>query len=442
MTITKRSIISQEQALSLVEKIIQKSQAEGIFVTVNAEDSALSRFSENQITQNLNRTQVRVTITSYYGKQSASAATTELNSASIQETLDRSQMLAQVAPEDPEWVGLLPPQNYESRDPAYDENTATFSPLERGEIIQQVTQQCQEKGVEGSGTLSSRIKLQAIGNSEGLRAFNAGTDANFSLTARVENGSSWNQRSSYALNQLPLADMTEKVIDRAIASQNPQTIAPGTYPVIFDPAAFADILPWVIWNLDARAADEGRSFMSASEGGNRLGEQLFSSKVEVWRDGSHPLLQTGTFFSDGLPNTRLPIIQQGKVENLTYSRYWAQQKETSPTGAFYPIVMSGSNKSLADLIAETDRAIFISRAWYVRYVNPRTLEVTGMTRDGTFWVENGKLTYPIKNLRFNQNLPEMLNQIEDLSQVQRFNGTVVPGVRVKAFNFSSITDSI
>ncbi len=442
MTITKRSIISQEQALSLVEEIIQKSQAEGIFVTVNAEDSALSRFSENQITQNLNRTQVRVTITSYYGKQSASAATTELNSASIQETLDRSQMLAQVAPEDPEWVGLLPPQNYESRDPAYDENTATFSPLERGEIIQQVTQQCQEKGVEGSGTLSSRIKLQAIGNSEGLRVFNAGTDANFSLTARIKNGSSWNQRSSYALNQLPLADMTEKVIDRAIASQNPQTIAPGTYPVIFDPAAFADILPWVIWNLDARAADEGRSFMSASEGGNRLGEQLFSSKVEVWRDGSHPLLQTGTFFSDGLPNTRLPIIQQGKVENLTYSRYWAQQKETSPTGAFYPIVMSGSNKSLADLIAETDRAIFISRAWYVRYVNPRTLEVTGMTRDGTFWVENGKLTYPIKNLRFNQNLPEMLNQIEDLSQVQRFNGTVVPGVRVKAFNFSSITDSI
>ena len=442
MTITKGSIISQEETLSLVEEIIQKSQAEGVFVTINAEDSALSRFSENQITQNLNRTQVRITITSYYGKQSASAATTELDSASIQETLERSQMLAQVAPEDPEWVGLLPPQTYESRHPAYDEATCHFSPLERGEMIRQVTQQCQENGVEGSGTLSSRVKLQAIGNSEGLRAANAETDANFSLTARVESGSSWNQRSSYALNQLPFADITEKVIERAITSQNPQTIAPGTYPVIFDAAAFADILPWVIWNLDARAADEGRSFMSSPEGGNRLGEQLFSPNIAVWREASHPLLQMGTFFSDGLANTRLPIIQNKKVQNLTYSRYWAQQQETSPTGAFYPIVMSGSDKFLADLIAETDRAIFVSRAWYVRYVNPRTLEVTGMTRDGTFWIENGKLAYPIKNLRFNQNLPEMLNQIEDLSQVQRFNGTVVPGVRVKAFNFSSVTDSI
>jgi len=440
MTATTRSIL--EQALSLVEDIIQKSQAEGVFVAITAEESALSRFSENQITQNLNQTQVKVTITSYYRKQSASAATTELDPVAIQETLDRSQMLAQVAPEDPEWVGLLPPQSYESRQPAYDKATANFSPLERGEIIQQVTQQCQQQGVEGSGTLSSRVKWQAIGNSEGLRAGEAATDANFSLTARVESGSSWHQRSSYALNQLPFQEITKKVIDRAIASQQPQAIEPGSYPVIFDPAAFADILPWVIWNLDARAADEGRSFMSSLEGGNRLGEPLFSPKVEVWRDASHPLLQLGTFFGDGLANTCLPLIQQGIVKNLSYSRYWAQQQATSPTGAFYPIVMSGSDKSLANLIAETDRAIFISRAWYVRYVNPRTLEVTGMTRDGTFWIENGKLAYPIKNLRFNQNLPEMLNQIEDLSQVQRFNGTVVPGVRVKAFNFSSITDSI
>ena len=442
MKTTTNSIITQEQALSFLETIVKQSKADGVFVAITAEEAALSRFSENQITQNLDRAQVRVTITSYYGKQSASAATTELDAASIEATLDRSQTLAQVAPDDPEWVGLLSPQQYAPRIPANDEATANFSPLQRGQMIQQVTEKCRQKGVEGSGTLSSRVKLQAVGNSEGLRACETSTDANFSFTARIGTGSSWHQRSSYSINNLPVNHITENVIERSIASQNPREIQPGCYPVVFDAAAFADLLPWVIWNLDARAADEGRSFMSSPEGGNRLGESLFSPNVEVWRDGSHPLLQTGTFFSDGLPNTRLPLIRQGKAENLSYSRYWAQQKETSPTGAFYPIVMSGSEKSLADLIAETKQGIFISRAWYVRYVNPRTLEVTGMTRDGTFWIENGELAYPIKNLRFNQNLPEMLNQIEDLSAVQRFGGTVVPGVKVKEFNFSSVTDSI
>ncbi len=437
-----QEVISEDQVLSLVEEIIKESQAEGVFVSVSAEDAALSRFSENQITQNLNRTEVKVTITSYYGKQSASAATTELDSSAIEETLLRSQNLAQVAPEDPEWVGLLPPQSYESRSPAYDEDTANFSPLQRGEIIQQVSQACLEQNISGSGTLSSRVRLQAIGNSEGVRACEKGTDADFSLTTRVETGSSWNQRSAVAINSLPISEITEKVIERAIASQNPREIQPGSYPVIFDAAAFADILPWIIWNLDARAADEGRSFMSAGEGGNRLGEQLFSANVEVWRDASHPLLQMGTFFSDGLANTCFPLIEQGKVFNLSYSRYWAQQQGKSPTGAFYPIVMSGREKSLNDLIAETERGILVSRAWYVRYVNPKTLEVTGMTRDGTFWIENGKVAYPIKNLRFNQNLPEMLNQVDSLSQAQRFGGRVVPGVRVKAFNFSSVTDSI
>jgi len=442
MTSTASPIISQDQALSLLEQVIQQSQAEGVFVSITGEESALSRFSENQIIQNLNRTQVKVTITSYYGRQSASGSTTELDPNSITETLNQSQTLAQVAPQDPEWVGLLPPQDYESRFPAYDEATANFSPLQRGEIIQQVSETSQQHGVNASGTLSSQVRLQAVGNSEGLRACETGTSANFSLTARVDTGSSWHQRSGHSMESLPINDMTENVIQRAIASQNPREIQPGRYPVIFDAAAFADLLPWVVWNLDARAADEGRSFMASPEGGNRLGEELFSPMVEVWRDASHPLLQLGTFFGDGLPNTRLPLIRQGKVENLGYSRYWAQQKETSPTGPFYPIVMSGSQKSLANLIAETERGIFVSRAWYVRYVNPRTLEVTGMTRDGTFWIENGELAYPIKNLRFNQNLPEMLNQIDRLSQVQRFGGTVVPGVRVKEFNFSSITDSI
>jgi predicted Zn-dependent protease len=286
-----------------------------------------------------------------------------------------------------------------------------------------------------------------VGNSRGLRAYDRGTKADFSFTARIEDGSSWGQRTAFAIDQLPIESLTEQLIDRGLASRHPREVKPGTYPVVFDNAAFGDLLSWVIWNLDARAADEGRSFMSRADeagkpAGNRLGEQLFSPLVQVQRHPAHPLLQLGTCFGDGLSNRYLEVIKDGIPQTLSYSRYWAQQQGKEPTGAMYPIVMSGSNQTLADLIAQTERGILVNRAWYVRYVNPKTLEVTGMTRDGTFWIEDGQIAYPIKNLRFNQRLPEMLREIDALSTMQRYRSSVIPGVRVKAFHFSSVTDSV
>lgn len=439
--------LTLDGALDLANRILSQSQADGAFVSLVEQRSALSRFSENQIAQNLNRDRFRFNVTSYFGRRSASTSTTELDETALIETLRRSEELARIAPEDPEWVPLLEPQTYDDRAPAYDEATANLSPLERGEIVRQVCQRSLRDRVNGSGTLSSSATLRAIASSTGLQGVECTTDAEFSFTAKIGNGSSWNQRSAISHAALPVEAIADKVIERAHLSQNPREISPGTYPVIFDGAAFADLLPWVIWNLDARAADEGRSFMSRTDDngeviGNGVGEALFSPLVRVQRHPAHPLLQSGTFFSDGLPATSLEIVRDGIPQSLSYSRYWAQQQGVAPTGAFYPIVMSGSDRELNDLIADTERGILVSRAWYVRYVNPRTLEVTGMTRDGTFWIEDGKIAYPIKNMRFNQSLPEMLKAVDALATVQRFDDSVIPGVRVSSFRFSSITDSI
>lgn len=445
------SLLSKEDALSLVDAIVQKSQAEAVFVSLSAGESTLSRFSENQISQNINRNEFNLTITSYFGQRSASASTTEVDEQAIEETIRRSEELARIAPEDPEWVPLIESQDYEQRTPAFDAATANLSPLARGEMVQRVCALSAQAGVEGSGTLSTDVFLQAVGNSRGLRACDRTTKANFSFTARIENGSSWSQRTAFAVDQLPIqvqeSSFVSSLIDRALASRNPREVSPGQYSVIFDGAAFADLLSWVIWNLDARAADEGRSFMSRSDeagkpAGNRLGEQVFSPLVQVQRNPAHPLLQSGTFFGDGLSNRFTEIIKDGVPQTLSYSRYWATQQSKAPTGPLFPIVMSGSNQSITDLIAQTERGILVNRAWYVRYVNPKTLEVTGMTRDGTFWIEDGQIAYPIKNLRFNQSLPEMLREVDALSSVERFGSSVVPGVRVKAFNFSSVTDSV
>ncbi len=441
------TLLSEDQALSLVEKVIKQSEAEGVFVSLRTGEESLSRFSENQISQNISKTQFNLTITSYFGTRSASASTTNIDPDAIAAAIQRSEEFAHIAPEDPEWVPLLEPQAYEPRTPAFDKATATLSPLERGKIVQRVCALSAKANINGSGTLSTDAFLRAVGNSRGLRACNKVTEAEFSFTARIGDGSSWSQRNAVAVDQLPIESLTEHLIERAMLSQQPRELNPGTYPVVFNGAAFADLLSWVIWNLDARAADEGRSFMSCTNEagkpvGNRLGEVMFSPLVQVQRDAGHPLLQLGTFFSDGLSNRYSEVIKDGVPQVLAYSRYWAAQQGKQPTGSLTPIVMSGSNQSLFDLIAQTERGILVSRAWYVRYVNPRSLVVTGMTRDGTFWIENGQIAYPIKNLRFNQSLPEMLRDVDALSTVERYGSSVVPGVRVRAFNFSSVTDSV
>ncbi|MBV8886328.1 MAG: TldD/PmbA family protein [Chroococcidiopsidaceae cyanobacterium CP_BM_RX_35] len=440
-------LMGEDQALSLVETVIQQSEAEGVFVSLSTGEEALSRYSENQISQNISQTRFNLTITSYFGTRSASAATSDTDPEAIAQAIRRSEELARIAPEDPEWVPLLEPQVYEQRTPAFDRATAMLSPLERGKIVQGVCARSDCARVEGSGTLSTEVFLQAVGNSRGLRACNQGTVADFSFTARIGDGSSWSHRTAWAIDQLSIESLTEQLIKRAMLSTHPREVKPGIYPVVFDGAAFADLLSWAIWNLDARAADEGRSFMSRTDEagkpiGNRLGEAMFSPLVQVQRNAAHPLLQLGTFNSGGLSNRYLKLAEDGIPKNLSYSRYWAKQQGKEPTGSLTPIVMDGANQSLADLIAQTERGILVNRAWYVRYVNPRTLVVTGMTRDGTFWIEDGKIAYPIKNLRFNQSLPEMLREIDALSTAQRYGSSVVPGVRVQAFNFSSVTDSV
>ena len=446
LTTTTEQLISQKDALTIIDEAIANSEAEGVSINLSSSEAILSRFSENQITQNIHKNKFTLSVTSYFGRQSASVSTSELDSDSIKAALRRSEELAQFAPEDPEWVELLPKQVYEDRQPAFDQNLLNFSPLQRGEIIKQVCDRAKQSKVDGSGTLSSNLSLIAIGNSAGLRAVQQGTDASFSFTARQDNGSSWGKLSAWDLASLPILATSAKTIEKAIASRNPQAIEPGKYTVIFESQAMSSLLPWVIWNLDARAADEGRSFMSRTdEDGsihNRLGEKLFSPLVQVKRDPAHPLIQAGTFFGNGLANNQLEIVADGIPQTLSYSRYWAKQKATQPTGGMYPIVMQGSEQSTEDLIASTDKGILVTRAWYVRYINPRTLEVTGMTRDGTFLIEKGKISHPIQNLRFNQSLPEMLKNVVAVGKSQRCGGSVIPVCKVENFNFSSVTDSV
>ncbi len=442
MVSTSSRLITEAQALDWIEQIIRRSQADGVTVQLEATESALGRFGENQIRQNLQKNQFEIRIISHFGRRSASTTSVAHDLEEMTAALRRSEDLARIAPEDPEYVELLDQQTYADRTAKFDVATFHYSPLERGEIIQKVCQWSEAAGVEGAGILSTQASAYALGNSRGLRAYTRRTQAEFSYTAKIGNGSSWGSRTAWGVGELPIQQIVAVTTQRATMAQNPRKLAPASYPVVLSAAALGNLLPRVVWNMSARAADEGRSFFSKEGGGNRLGETLFSPQVNLYRDPTHPALQSGAFFADGLPCDHLPIIEAGTPVNLSYDRYWATQQHKQPTGSLYPIVMAGSEQTLADLIAQTERGIFINRAWYVQTVNPKTLEMTGMTRDGTFWIENGKLAYPIYNLRFNQSMPEMLRAIEAIATPERHGQSVIPAVKVKAFHFSSITDSI
>ncbi len=442
MVVAAPRLISQEQALDWIEQIVAQAESDGVSVQIEERESALGRFGENQIRQNLQKNQFEIRITSYFGKQSASVTTVDQDFDGIIAALRRSEDLARIAPPDPEWIPLLEAQSYPDFSAKFDEPTYTFSPLKRGELIQKVCQQSEAAGTEGSGILSTSATAFAMGNSAGLRAYDCKTSAEFSFTAKIGKGSSWGRRTAWGINELPIEKIVATTLQRATLAQNPTRLEADTYPVVFNAGAIANLIPRMMWGMSARSADEGRSFFSGEDNGNRLGEKLFNDKVNLYRDPSHPLLQSSPFSGGGLPCDRRAIVENGVVKTLSYDRYWATQKNQKPTGGLFPLVMAGTDQTLADLIANTERGIFINRAWYVQLVNRKTLELTGMTRDGAFWIENGKLAYPIYNLRFNDTLPNLLNNIEAIATPERHGSSVVPAVKVSAFHFSSITDSI
>ncbi len=436
------AVLDPEIAFEWLEPVLRESQAEGLGLSLVSCDRALSRFADNQMTQHVQAETLELAATSYFGQRQATATTTDLTPAAITATLRRSEALARLAPDDPEWVPLLGPQVYGPRTAGFDEATATCPPQTRGEWVQRLCQWADSAGAAVAGSLSTAAMSRTLINSQGLRASTRGTTAQFSLTARQGTGSSWRSRTAIALDQLPIMQLTQAALAQAALAQNPRDPQPGCYPTILSSAAMAALVPYLVGQLSARAAAEGRSFFARPGGGDRRGEALFSPLVQLRRDPAHPLLQGSGSDHQGLPLDPLHLVCDGVLQHLSYDRYWAQQQGCAPTGDLEPLVMAGSDRPLADLIATTERGILVNRAWYVRYVNPRQLEVTGMTRDGTFWIEDGRLAYPIKNLRFNQSLPALLRDLEALSQVERHDSTVFPGARVRSFHFSSITDSL
>ncbi len=443
---------SREEAQAIAAKVLGFSTADEARVNLNSTVTGNTRFAQNQVSTSGDTRNGTVTVTSAWGKRVASATTNRFDDESLRQVVETSERLARLVPEDPEYLGELGPQQYPESG-GYFETTANLTPEQRARAVAAVTRPAQQRGLVATGFLTFSAGSQVVATKRGLFAYNQSSRVNYTTTVRTQDGtgSGWAGSGHNDWSRLNPDELAERAIRKAELSRNPQAVEPGEWTVVLEPTAAANLIGLMIGSLSARNADEGRSFFSKPGGGNRIGEKFLDSRVTLWSDPTDPNLASSPFSNQGLPNRRVTWVEDGVLKHLNYDRYWAQQKNVQPTGFPAGYSMRGGTASVEDMIASTERGLLVTRFWYIRAVDPRTILFTGLTRDGTFLIENGRIVSAVKNLRYNESPVFMLNNIETIGQPVAVsasesgdvsNPVVVPALKVRDFTFSSLSDAV
>lgn len=437
------AILNKEEAQAILKKVLSFSKADECEVSLNGSEGGNIRYARNAVSTAGDTSAMALSVTSAFGKKSGVATINEFDNASLQKVVRRAEELAQLAPENPEYISLLGPQAY-MESVGFKDATAAVNPDIRAEAVAKSLQVAKEGKLEAAGFLENQAGFNAMMNSKGLFAYNKDTDISFSVTLRNQagTGSGYISKRFNDVSKLDTLALTKIAASKANGSANAKAIEPGKYTVILEPLAASDLLSTMFNGFDARGADEGRSYMSKKGGGTRLGEQLFDEKVTIYSDPLHPELPFAPFSGDGRPQKKTVWVDQGVVKKLAYSRYWAQNKGVDAQPPADRMVMEGGSSSIENMIKNTDKGILVTRFWYIRFVDPQTLLLTGLTRDGTFYIENGKIRFPIKNFRFNESPVIMLNNVEELGKPERTEDMIVPPMKIRDFTFTSLSDAV
>ncbi|MAU15634.1 MAG: peptidase C69 [Muricauda sp.] len=437
------AIYTKEEAKKILEKALSFSKADACEINLSGSNSGNIRYARNTVSTAGYRSTQSLVVQSSFGKKVGTATIDEFDDASLEKVVRRAEELAQLSPENPEFMPPLGPQTYDEAI-TFKESTANVTPEYRAEVASKSIVPAAEKDVTAAGFLDDSAEFEAMINSNGLFAYNKSTNVDFTVTMRTNDGtgSGWVTRDYNDISKFDAAEASKVAIDKAVMSREARAIEPGKYTVILEPAAASDLLRNMFRSLNARSADEGRSFMSAKEGGNKIGQKIVDERVNIWSDPLHPEVPTSTWNGEGMPLKKTSWIENGVVKNLAYSRYWAEKQGVDPVPFPSNAIMAGGDESLEDMIKGTKKGILVTRFWYIRSVDPQTLLYTGLTRDGTFYIENGRITYPVKNFRFNESPIIMLNNLESLGKQVRVNGNLIPYMKIRDFTFTSLSDAV
>lgn len=443
--------LSRADAEALAQKILSYSTADEARVNLNSQTTGNTRFAMNQVSTSGDAYDSSITVSSAFGKKVASATTNRLDDEGLRAVVQTSERLARLVPEDPEYLGELGAQTYVPVEPYFD-STANMTPAQRAQAVRQVAEPAARQGMLSTGFLTHYTGSQAVATKRGLFAYARGTGSSFTTTVRTPDGtgSGWAGGGENDWSKMNIAELGERAIRKAELSRNPKAVEPGEWTVILEPTAVANLVNLMVFGMQARGADEGRSFFSKQGGGNKIGEKFLDERVSIISDPADPRTATTPFTGEGLPNNRTTWVQNGVLRNLVYGRFWAQKNNVQPTGFPGAYAMSGGNSSIEEMIRSTERGLLVTRLWYIRPVDPRTILYTGLTRDGTFLIENGRITSSVKNLRWNESPIFLLNNIDMMSEPVRVTSSedgdggsvLVPAIKARDFTFTSLSDAV
>ena len=444
------SILTEAESRAIVEKAVTLSKADGIEVQLYSNYAGNVRFAANQVSTSGATTNAQLGVQSSFGPKHAVVTTNDLSDDAIRRAVEQSERIARLAPDDPEAMPSLGPQSYAPVN-AYFESTANLTAQDRARAALVALSMTRGAGdLNAAGYLVTGMGSFALGNKAGMFAYRRSTSSNYTLTVRSTDGtgSGWAGADHPDWAQMDTTRVAQRAVDKARLSKNPVAIEPGRYTVILEPQAVGDLVQLIGNYADARSADEGRSPFVKQGGGNKVGEKIVDERVTIFSDPTDPQLLGTPYDSNGMPLGRQMWIENGVLKQLTYSRFWAKKQGKPPTGAPSTFKMAGGTQSLDELVAGTQRGVLVTRLWYLREVDPRTILYTGLTRDGTFLVENGKITKSLRNFRFNESPLFLLNNLEALGRPERLAGTeqggdvVMPSIRARDFNFTSLSEAV
>jgi predicted Zn-dependent protease len=435
-------MLNRDEAQNLVDRIFKMSKSPEMAANLRWQQECNTRFANNQITTAGFTSDLRLDISVTLGHKKGSTSTTETSDDGLSRAVGHAEDLAALTPEDPEYVAPLGPQDYPEV-AAFDEATAAARSEQLLPALRSSVEAATREKLNASGFFDVTTVAAAIANKGGLFGYTQRTWADYSVTARTGDGtgSGWADTQSPRLAEVDGARVSSTAVRKALASQKPRRLDPGKYTVILEPAALDEMLMFMTWGMDARAAEEGRSFLSKRGGGTLLGEKVFGENITLRSDPFDPRVP-GWPWSGELPAERTTWVEKGIVKVMMRDRYWAEKTHTQPVPYPSNVIMEGGASSLDELVASTPRGLLITHFWYIRFLQPDTVQLTGLTRDGVFVIEDGKIQYPVNNFRFNQSVVEMLKSVDGMTSPMPVNNNRLPAIRVHDFNMSSLSDAI
>ena len=460
-------MLARERASDIFDRIRRCSAADEVEVLFTGSRFALTRFANNTIHQNVEEENCLASIRTNFGGRTARATANQFDDESLKRAVAASESLARVQDPDPDLLAMPDANDAADADrnvraTRFFEQTAAITPGERASVVGQMVGVADKHKLTTAGIYSTSESLEGIFNSRGLARWHTQTLAEISITMLGEDSSGWQKLNSPNVHNLDPVQLAETAARKAVESAHPREIPPGKYTVVLEPSAALDIVGFMFWDYSGMAILDQRSFLN-----DRIGTKLFGENIDIWDDATHPLQAGSPFDGEGVRRERVQLVENGVVNRVVYARGTAAKMKKSgyaskvgpieATGHGFPLpnemgempqnIVFGAPEnpqSVEQMIASTEHGILVTRLWYIREVDPYEKIVTGMTRDGTFLIENGKVRGGLRNFRFNQSLIAMLSKIEAMSVPVRACGEesfdmVVPAMKVKEFNFTEVT---